>query len=292
MSEKELTESARDAKLNRTLQHIHSIPSYPEIIHEVSKLVSDPMASASRLGEIVNRDQSLVAKILSVANSPFYGIVRRVSTVQFAIMILGFEQVRDIVIGISLLDSFNKVVSPYFNQKKYWQHSLMTATTAKKLCEDLGLQNSGEAFTAGLLHDLGIPIIGKYFPKEFGQINEAVAQGSTFLEAEASVLGIGHQEVAGVLMEKWNLPFALIEAVKYHHYPVQAVDSRELASIIHLADYMTTVLQTGDFIWDKDYNFDKDTITVLKLGDEEYLSGFIESYREMFRNQLQALSHQ
>ena len=175
MSVSENIETKKERAL-RILSSVYNLPTVPFIIFEVTKILEDPMASAAQLGKIIGKDQGLVTKILSVANSPLYGIPRRVSTIDFAIVILGFNHIKNIVIALSMMDTLKKFGDGQFQQKQYWMHSFITATASKRIADDLGITTSGEAFTAGLLHDLGIPIIYKYFNKEYLQISSHPAR--------------------------------------------------------------------------------------------------------------------
>ncbi len=281
----------RKEKTLRVLSTVTNLPTIPIVIFEVTKLIDNPSSSASDLAKIINKDQGLVTKVLAVANSPLYGIPRRVSTIDFAIVILGYNHIKNIVIALSMMDAMKKVGDKKFDQKKYWTHSLMTATAAKRIADDLGFPQSGEAFTAGLLHDLGLPIINKFFTKEFEKIIVLVRdQGKTFEEAEIEELGITHELIGKFLMDKWNLPATLSEVVLNHHHPGQAEKNKSLTSIVHLADYMTHKLMIGDFYWDHTYPISTEIFNILNLGDEEYLDGFIQNYKDLFSEQLNNFS--
>ncbi len=272
------------------LSTVNNIPSVPYIIHEVSNLIGDPKTSASILGKIISKDQGLVTKILTVANSPLYGIPRRVSTIDFAIVVLGFEQIKNIVIALSMMETLKVMGDRKFPQKSYWLHSIITAAAAQRIADDLGYQTSGEAFTAGLLHDLGILVIYKVFNNEYKRIINAVKKdGVSFLEAEEKYLGITHQEIGGFLVDKWNLPFAITEVIYNHHKPSLTEEHSELASLIHLADFMTQKLLVGNFVWDDKAKLDENVIDILKLGDEDYLENFIFSYKDLFEGQLKSI---
>ena len=189
-----------------------------------------------------------------------------------------------------MMDAFKNYGDRKFEKKEYWLHSILTATAAKRLADDLGYRTSGEVFTAGLLHDLGIPIIYKYFGKEYKQIMQAFESGERNIQdAEIEYLGISHNEVGQFLADKWNLPESLSEAIFFHHNPSQIEKNKQLGALVHLADYMTYKLQTGSFSWDNNYIFDDGVIEILKLGDREYLDNFIESYRTLFTNQLESI---
>jgi putative nucleotidyltransferase with HDIG domain len=270
-----------------SLLSIKNLPSVPIIMMEVTKMLSSYKTSANDLGRVISRDQALVAKILSVANSPLYGLPRRVSTIEFAIVILGFDHIKNIVIALSMIEAFKNKDDKNWNRKRYWQHSVLTAVAAKRIADDLGIIKSGEAFTAGLLHDLGISVIQRYFNSEFARICRMARENqAAFLEAEEKVLGITHTEVGKYLLERWNLPQSLGDAILFHHKPSAAVENGVLASIVHLADYMTQRYYDSNILWDQNYELDPGVIRVLNLGDEDYLLKFIETYQQLFKNQI------
>ena len=163
------------------LLNVHNLPAIPVVILEVSKLLDNSKVSAAELGKIINKDQGLVTKVLTVANSPLYGLPRRVSTIEFAIVILGFEHIRNILIAISMIEAFRGKNNKNWDRKAYWAHSIVVATAAKRMAEDLGYHKSGEAFTAGLLHDLGISVIQRYFTNDFNQICKMVRRRTNFI---------------------------------------------------------------------------------------------------------------
>ncbi len=277
-------------RVHRILSTVHNVPTMPQIILKVSSLIDDPKTNASILGKMISNDQGLVAKILTIANSPLHGIPRRVATIDFAIVVLGFNQVKNIVVALSMMETLKVVGDRKFDQAKYWIHSILTAAAAKRIADDLGYQTSGEVFTAGLLHDLGIPIIYKFFNKEYKEIVNAVnSKDITYLEAEEQFLGITHQEVGRYLVDRWNLPLSIADVISYHHKPSLAENNRELTALVHLADHMTKQLMIGDFSWDSTSSIDPEVIEILRLGDEEYLENFIYSYKELFVDQIEAI---
>jgi len=291
MNDTQVNIQSKKEKNKNLLLNVHNLPAIPIVILEVSKLLDDPMASATELGRVINRDQGLVTKVLTVANSPLYGLPRRVSTIEFAIVILGFEHIRNILIAISMIEAFRGKNNKNWDRKSYWVHSLITATASKRIADDLGYQKSGEAFTAGLLHDLGISVIQRYFTKDYNKICEMVQEELvSYEQAEEFILGLTHMEVGKLLAEKWNLPPSLSDCLLYHHNPGAAEINKQLASIVHLADYMTQKLETGNFVWDNDYKLDSSIIQTLNLGDEAYLERFIMSYEKLFKANLESIN--
>jgi len=271
------------------LLNIRNLPPIPNVIIRLSQLLDDPMTPTHEIGRIIGQDQALTTKILTVANSPLYGLPRKVPSIDFAILVLGFEQIRQIVIALSLIDTFKNENSKYWNRKTFWTHSFLTALLAKAIATDTGYPKTGEAFTAGLLHDLGISVVQKYFNKEFILINDLVSTDSiSFHEAELKVLDLTHEEIGKLLCDKWNLPNALGESISCHQNPSEAKENKELASIIHLADYATQVLDLGKFLWDDNYKLDENVVSILKLGSTEYLNKFLESYTQQIKQQLES----
>ncbi len=278
-------------KRKKFLAGIQNLPSIPVVMLEVSRLLDNPKTSAADLGKLISKDQGLVAKILKIANSPLFGLPRKVSTVEFAIVILGFTHIKNIIIALSALETFNSRDDQYWNNKKFWMHSVVTATMAKYIAEELGYRKSGEAFIAGLLHDLGVSVVRQYFPDEYVQICEYVKEyEGGYIETEYKILGITHQEIGQFLCSKWNLPESLGETILNHHSPMHSKNYPELSAIIHLADYMTQYFQMGEFYWDEGLELDENVIEILDLGDRNYVEELVESYKDLVQTQIEAIA--
>ncbi|HET56670.1 MAG TPA: HDOD domain-containing protein [Ignavibacteria bacterium] len=275
---------------SKHLSRIRNLPSIPSLMLEVSRLLEDPRTSATELGRLISRDQAMVAKVLMVANSPLYGIPRKVSTVEFAIVILGFNHIKNIVVALSVMNAFQSTNKRKWNRSKFWAHSIAMGVLSKRIAGDLGFGRTGEAFTAGLLHDLGISAIQRYFPNEFNNINKLVEiENIRHITAEKMTMGLTHAEIGQFLINNWNLPENLANAVRYHHEPSEAQEETILPSIIHLADFMTQKFRNGDFDWDENLEFDQGIINNLSLGDPVYLNSFIDSYKELFTEHINSI---
>jgi|ERR1035437_514874 HD-like signal output (HDOD) protein len=279
-------------RIRKQITNIGTLPSIPQIITEVSVLLDNDRTSAADLCKVISQDQGIVTKILAVANSPLYGLPRRVSTIEFAVVIIGFEHIKNILVALSLVEAFKSRTTPNWNQSGYWTHSLLTATAAKRIADDLHYPKSGEVFTAGLLHDLGLIVLQRYLNSEFKLIHKKVHEEQfSYLSAEEFVLNFTHQDIAEFLLEKWNFPPYISESVLFHHTPSSSSNkARVLASLIHLADYMTQKLNIGSFEWDNDYVFDENILDILGFGNHEYLEKFIASYEPLFRSHLESIN--
>lgn len=273
------------------LKKVNTLAPIPKILQEVLQLLNDLNTSPHALAKAISKDQSIVLKILTIANSPFYGLAKRVSSIEFAIMILGFNEIRNIVSALTLMETTKNKTDKYLNQKSFWLHSYITATIAKKLANDFGLEKSNEVFIAGLLHDVGIPIVHKFMHSDFVNTYGLVLEGIDFSEAEQQVLGMTHGEIAETLLRNWNIPDIITETVRYHHAPVLNTFTPTLSSIVHLADYMTQMLKIGDVDYEKSLKLDNVVFSALHIKDLAELGHFIDGYREPLLTQLESLKY-
>lgn len=273
------------------LKKVNTLAPLPKILQEVLQLLNDLNTSPHSLAKAISKDQSVVLKILTIANSPFYGLSKRVSSIEFAIMILGYDEIRNIVSALSLMESMKNKSDQYLDQKAFWMHSYLTATIAKKLAMDLGLEKHGEAFIAGLLHDLGVSVIHRFMHSDFVAVSDLVSSGTPYIDAELQILGITHGEVGESLLKYWNIPETITEIVRYHHQPHLAKIAPTLTSIVHLADYMTQMLKMGELKLDDKTELDSSLFAILHVKDLTELAHFIENYREPLQSQMESLKY-
>lgn len=272
------------------VQSIIHLPALPAVAQEVIELVDNPRTSASRLGKVIETDQGLTSKVLKIANSAFYGFPRQISTVDFAIIVLGFDALKEIIISISLVSALHKKHDPSFDTRGFWDHAIFSAVIARRLARDLGYRVSGEVFVGGLLHDMGISVLHQHFHDEYEQIVTQVEEsGVPFLEAERRVLGVTHAEIGGWLAERWNFPHQLVEAIAAHHTPLSAKENPDLVGIIHCADVLANRLHTRVVPFDQGLDFQHDVLVRLGLEDPLVLEQYITTYRSIIESDLQQI---
>ncbi|MBU0475214.1 MAG: HDOD domain-containing protein [Bacteroidetes bacterium] len=266
------------------LLSIKDLPSIPKIMLEVQALLRSESHNTVKLSSIVGKDHGLTTKILMVANSPLYGLQRKVSSLEFAIMLLGVNEVSNIVTALSLAETIKVDNVKGLNFMEFWKHSMLVGTAAKDIAKRLGFFDlSGDAFVGGMLHDLGIQLTARYFPKQYSKIVESVAKdGLNFKDAEEKYLGLTHQEIGGFISRRWNLPPHLINSLMFHHNPYGAMDSPVVPYIVHVADCMTQKFKIADVHWDEGLEFDKSVVNVLKFENEEKFIDFVEDYKVRF----------
>jgi len=233
--------------LKKIIDRIDDLPTLPRTVLKITELINDPKSSARDIARIITDDQVLTARLLKLVNSAFYGFPQRIATVNTAIVLLGFDAIRSLLLTTSVFDLFtgrNKKSRP--DQEKFWDHSLGCAVGAKVIGNFLRHDKIEELFVAGLLHDIGKIVEMLYLPDEFAKVGATInKQNILMLSAEEKVLGYDHAEIGKLLADKWNLPIKLGQVIAYHHQPASAGSFIMEASIVHLADILCRALNMG-----------------------------------------------
>ncbi|HPQ69298.1 MAG TPA: HDOD domain-containing protein [bacterium] len=222
------------------LKDIVELPTIPTTLVRVLRVVQSEDTDAKDLAKVVYVDQALAAKILKVANSALYSLPRKVNDIERAVALLGFNEVRDLSLSISVFDSlYLPTGGAYWNRAKFWEHCFVVAYLTRELARNMGLEG-GNAFSAGLLHDLGKLIQDRYFPIVFRQIIERVdAEQLRFIDIETALFGTDHGVIGGYLLGLWNLPDELVAGVSNHHHPVE--ESEKIATAVYCANELAHI---------------------------------------------------
>ncbi|AEH44402.1 metal dependent phosphohydrolase [Thermodesulfatator indicus DSM 15286] len=227
-------------QIKKRIKNLQSLPTLPPIVGQLTRLIADERSTAQQVAALIERDQVLTSKVLKMVNSAFYGFPRRISTVSNAIVLLGFNVVRTLVITASIFETMQA------QDLSLWEHSLGTAAAAGLLAGKLELKNPEEVTTAGLLHDIGKVVLRTEFPEILNQIEKTVQEkGIYFREAEQEVIGIDHGEIGRLLANQWNLPERLVEPIAYHHEVEKARKFKKETAIVHFADIMVRAVGYG-----------------------------------------------
>ena len=243
-----MLDEQKQRRLKKITQSIIGLPTLPTVITQLITLIDSPKTSGRQVAQLISTDQALTAKILKLANSSFYGFPREISTVQHAVVILGFETVKSLGLSVSVLQRFSGPSNnTQFDRQGFWEHSIACGVSARLLAAKLRYRLPGEAFAAGILHDVGKLILSQYFPAEFAQVIELMHRENIYIgKAEEQILGLTHSEVGSWLAEKWNLPGQLVDAIAFHHTPGRLTRNAELPALIHLADFLCRREGIGD----------------------------------------------
>ena len=223
------------------LSQINAVPSMPSVVMELRKYLNDPDVNFDQLAQVIEHDPGLTANVLQLANSAYFGWTRTIKTVKQAITRLGTNRVFQMVLCMSVAPLVRKPIKGYdCDSEGLWQHSIATAICAEQIVGQLNLPGLEEAFTAGLLHDMGKVVLGTFVEVDDEPIKEIVALDKlSFNEAEQMVLGIDHAEVAAELLTTWNLPEEVVAAARWHHQPHLADEQyHRIVDLIHVADIL------------------------------------------------------
>ncbi len=195
------------------------IPSLPQVLVRVQKAISNQAVGARELADVILEDPSLTASTLRLANSAFYlHSHAKIRTVTGAIVLLGFETIRNVVLGLSVYNMLSNLPRTR-DYRQVWRHSLAVAVGARMFANRLHFAVPEEAFVAGLLHDIGKLILGQFFPEHYAQaLNLAIAQNMTQLEAESRLLHCTHVDAGCQLAEFWGFPAEIRRAIACHEY--------------------------------------------------------------------------
>ncbi len=241
-----------ESRIRRSLlAQVRDIPTLPTILFRILDLTSDHRTSADDVADAIHSDHALAAKILRMINSAYYGLQHKISNIRHAVAMLGFRALKNIVLSISIHETLIRDESKGgLNKPLFWQHALATGGAAYQIARSLSYPEPEEAYTAGLLHDIGKIVLDKYMKEAYFKVlsHPTVGTGPHGAETEGMVLGVTHAEVGGLVAEKWNFPPTLTEAIRRHHdrtpdaFPTPR--ERQLAAIVALADFLA---------WDRGY---------------------------------------
>jgi putative nucleotidyltransferase with HDIG domain len=226
---------------NDILAKVRTVPSIPSVVVKLRQYLSDPDISFAELAKVIEYDPGLTANLLQLANSAYFGWSGKIKTVKEAITRLGTNRIFQMVLCMSVAPLVRKPVKGYdLESDGLWKHSIAVAICAEQLGKILKISNFEEAFTAGLLHDMGKVLLGTFVDVDVEPIKDLVKnEGMSFNEAERRVLGIDHAEAAAELLQYWKLPENMVAAARWHHNPELADEKhREIVDLVHVADIL------------------------------------------------------
>ncbi len=239
--------SLDSAKLRATIESITDLPTLPMIVGRITQKIANPSTNAADIGKLIEQDQALTSKVLRLVNSAYYGFPKQIKSIQHAVVILGFNKVKTIIITASVFGAFKNRKAFGLDLERFWQHSLGVAIASKVAAEQIGVAHAAEdAFIGGLLHDIGKVVMDQYQPAIYGPIVKyAHEKGILLVQAEKEVMGLTHATVGEWMMEKWRLPPVIVQMVAGHHNPNRHMERREVITAIHLGDILSRALGIG-----------------------------------------------
>lgn len=228
-------------KIRRLVSQIHTVPSLPTLYKELMDELNKTEPRMTRIAEIVKSDIGMTIKILQVINSAFFGLRRDISDASEAIGFLGLDTIMSLTLSIGVFSQFDVENETEAIPGNLWEHSVGVAMTAKEIAKKENAETANDAFTAGLLHDVGKVLLAVNLPDQFVEVRRLVAEENySDIEAEKLVFDTNHSEVGAYLLGLWGLPHKMVEAVAFHDEPsnfktgaFSALTAVHVANIFH-----------------------------------------------------------
>ncbi|WP_147820914.1 HDOD domain-containing protein [Salidesulfovibrio onnuriiensis] len=248
---------------------------------------SDSVSSLEDIAKTMSQDQGLTTRVLSLANSAYYGLQAEVASVGRAAAVLGLAEIRNIVLSLGINRLTEKFKLPeHFELAEYWRHQFLVAIVAQALSREVGEGNPGTLFTAGLLHDIGKLIVALKRPEDWEGIYAIREENEcTDSEAEDEYWGLDHAVVGSLLLKYWDLPPDLVEPVNWHHSPALAPEQQSAASIICLADALVHCLDKKEEclgeVSDMCGEFEVDVQDIMDMAEELMESDAVDHFLTM-----------
>lgn len=240
--------------VSELVKKVTSLASFPDVVIRINELLNDDVSTADDIGKIIQVDPALTATILRVANTPMYNVSGGIDTVERALTVIGLNNVRDIAFGVSAALTFKGISNRLITVEDFWRHSLYCALSANYIAKQLPNAAQTSPFTCGLLHDIGQLVMFNQCPELSRQaLIKALDDydGLEVYQSENLVFGYDHAEVGGALAEAWGLPPSIVDAIRYHHQPMQNTkngedaeeENSDIVALIHLANCAAVIAE-------------------------------------------------
>lgn len=228
------------------VENISTVPTVPSVLKQLSTIIENPKISLNEISHFVSKDPALTTKILQMVNSALYGFPGRISSVNHAVMLLGLNVVKGLLLSVSVFEIMHKAMIGLR------EHSIGVAIASKVIAQKKGIKEPEEVFVAGLLHDVGKVILILMYPDEYDKaVKESETSAIAIFDAERDHFSETHAAVAGWLSEKWHFPKKLCDCLANHHRPQVSTLAPLETSIVHMADILVKargIGYSGDYL--------------------------------------------
>jgi HD-like signal output (HDOD) protein len=229
-----------EVELRQRIEACPKLASLRSIHGALADLLRNHHSQAGQFSEIIARDPSLTSRLLRMVNSVYFGLGTQVGTIEDAVLYLGLRQIRSLALATPVLEDMSAMGAdgPQVSWRDFWLHTLACAFATRDLLNhsDVTIDDDTDYIT-GLLQNVGKVVIAKVFPAEFAQLTQSVYENEAqVLAAERALLGWDHAAIGAYYLENHKIPAEIVEAVRFHHDPLQAPSRKHLAAATHLAD--------------------------------------------------------
>ncbi len=222
----------------KILEDHKKLSSLPQVLVEVIRVANNSDTSIADLSNVVKKDPGLSTRLLRVVNSPYYAPTNKITTVSQAVASLGTRAVTAFALSSSIYELMSSD-GAFIDRKKFWRHALEVAMIARKIADAVGYQPAEEAFTAGLLHDVGVLILEASFSDTFKEVWKLVGKGSNLTAVEETYWSTNHARAGQFILNQWNIPKVISDAVGEHHLKIDETTENKphrLSLIVNLAN--------------------------------------------------------
>lgn len=233
--------------LEDIVSRVGSLPPLPDTALKLMEVMNDPRSSIEDIVEAVRYDQAVTAEVLKLSNSAYFGVSRKIASLQDAVLSLGILKVLQLVMSVHMNSMLSRAQEGYgLEAGALWRHSVAVGLASSLFAKRIGVEDANLLFTAGLLHDIGKVILNEYVAAEYVEIVRRVSEEKkAFVEVEREVLGFSHEEVGGMIGEKWCLPPVIVRCIRYHHAPGQLEEPDPHVDAVYLANCICLLLGIG-----------------------------------------------
>jgi len=229
-----------EVELRQRIEACPKLASLRSIHGALADLLRNHHSQAGQFAEIIARDPSLTSRLLRMVNSVYFGLGTQVGTIEDAVLYLGLRQIRSLAMATPVLEDMSAMGAdgPQVSWRDFWLHTLACAFATRDILNqsDVSIDDDTDYIT-GLLQNVGKVVIAKVFPAEFAQLTQSVYENEAqVLATERALLGWDHAAIGAYYLESHKIPAEIVEAVRFHHNPLQAPARKHLAAATHLAD--------------------------------------------------------
>lgn len=232
--------------LDKIMARVDAFPSIPGSAVKLLALLENDDSSPQDIEALLRMDPGMTANVLKLTNSAYFGLPAKVGSVKRAVMLLGMNKIKQLVIASCVGAVMDGPIPGYdLPAGELWRHSIAVSVTAEGLSRELGLDAAEDIFTAALVHDVGKLILGQFIQDDLSAIQAAAGDNVSFEIAEKEVLGIDHAEIGAQVLSHWSLPEELVHAVRWHHDPDGAEVQNRTTDIVHVANVLCLMMGIG-----------------------------------------------
>ena len=259
-------------------QQLYSLPA---LSMQLVDSFNDPNVEIETIEVQLKQDPALVAHVLRVANSPFFGLTREIASVREALVILGMATLKNMVTASVLMKQFPNGNIGRFEVQRFWTHSLAVASGASKLAKTVGA-NADEAFICGLLHDIGHLVLAGGFQESYDAIIDYREENDcNSITGERAVLDCDHTEIGQRLADSWNFPPSVQQSIRFHHAPAECPQEPTIAAVVCVADWIMKSVEAGVLFEGMEFDQIGPVLKLLRIKDDG-LHDIATKFEELF----------